>query len=176
MEYDAIEALRERHPAWRLLRAGNASLVLSFLGRFFVAGNRGATAAAEVIAALDDELYSLHAALAGDPDEPRFPKPPRAYLEDWSSTEIGYLRRFYPPGDDEVHYEVTPAFEKALRLGGGPAGAGVRRHRVAAAHRGRAAPPDRARLGDRPRDPAGRSCGASAPSWTPRSLPSRPAS
>ncbi len=114
MEYDAIEALRERHPAWRLLRAGNASLVLSFLGRFFVAGNRGATAAAEVIAALDDELYSLNAALAGDPDEPRFPKPPRAYLEDWSSTEIGYLRRFYPPGDDEVHYEVTPAFEKAF--------------------------------------------------------------
>ena len=23
------------------------------------------------------------------------------------------LRRFYPPGDDEVHYDVTPAFEKA---------------------------------------------------------------
>ncbi|MPZ96436.1 MAG: DUF3375 family protein [Propionibacteriales bacterium] len=113
MDYDAIEALRERHPAWRLLRAGNASLILAFLGRFFVEGNRGATAAAEVAAALDDDLYALNAALASDPEEPRFPKAPRAYLEDWSSTEIGYLRRFYPPADDEVHFEVTPAFEKA---------------------------------------------------------------
>lgn len=28
MDYEQIEALRERHSAWRLLRAGNASLVL----------------------------------------------------------------------------------------------------------------------------------------------------
>ena len=34
-------------------------------------------------------------------------------MEDWAATDTGYLRRFYPPGDDEVHYEVTPAFEKA---------------------------------------------------------------
>ena len=42
MEFDTIETLRERHPAWRLLRAGNAGLILSFLGDFFVEGNRGA--------------------------------------------------------------------------------------------------------------------------------------
>ena len=109
MDYDAIDALRERHPAWRLLRAGNASLVLSFLGAFFVDGNRGATAGGDVADALDDMLYSLNT----DPETPRFPKPPRAYLEDWSAPEAGWLRRFYPPGSDEVHYEVTPAFEKA---------------------------------------------------------------
>ncbi|EUA04187.1 hypothetical protein I547_0835 [Mycobacterium kansasii 824] len=34
MEYEAINSLRERHPAWRLLRAGNATLILSFLGGF----------------------------------------------------------------------------------------------------------------------------------------------
>lgn len=39
MEHDEIEVLREGHPAWRLLRAGNAALVLSFLGRFFVEDN-----------------------------------------------------------------------------------------------------------------------------------------
>jgi Protein of unknown function (DUF3375) len=43
----------------------------------------------------------------------RYPKEPRAYLEDWAAADAAYLRRFYPPGDDEVHYEVTPAFEKA---------------------------------------------------------------
>lgn len=36
VDFEAIDALRARHPAWRLLRANNASLVLSFLGAFFV--------------------------------------------------------------------------------------------------------------------------------------------
>ncbi len=107
MDYQAISALRERHPAWRLLRAGNATLILSFLGEFFVQGNRGASAASAVADALDDHLYALNA------EEDRYPKEPRAYLEDWAATDAGYLRRFYPAGDDEVHYEVTPAFEKA---------------------------------------------------------------
>ncbi|PZF81243.1 DUF3375 domain-containing protein [Jiangella anatolica] len=110
MEFDAIDALRDRHPAWRLLRAANAPLILSFLGDFFVEGNRGATAAGEVASALDDALYALNA----DPDDPRFPKAPLAYLEDWAAPEVGWLRRFYPPASDEIHYEVTPAFEKAL--------------------------------------------------------------
>ena len=113
MDYEAIDALRERHAAWRLLRAGNASLVLSFLGLHFVEGNRGACSASELAAALDDHLYALNAAASGATGEPRFPRDPRAYLEDWAATDTGYLRRFYPPGDDEVHYEVTPAFERA---------------------------------------------------------------
>jgi len=110
MEYEAIDTLRERHPAWRLLRAGNAVLILSFLGEFFVEGNRGACPASEVANALDDRLYALNAA---DESPARYPKDPRAYLEDWAATDAGFLRRFYPTGDDEVHYEVTPAFEKA---------------------------------------------------------------
>ncbi|MGN6575044.1 MAG: DUF3375 domain-containing protein [Nocardioides sp.] len=113
MEYEAIDALREKHAAWRLLRAGNASLILSFLGHFFVEGNRGACAASELAAALDDHLYSLNAAIHTDSGEPRYPKPPKTYLEDWAAPDAGYLRRFYPAGDDEVHYEITPAFEKA---------------------------------------------------------------
>lgn len=109
MDIEAISALRDKHPAWRLLRAHNASLILSFLGEFFVEGNRGASSASEVAGALDDRLFALN----GTEEEARFRKSPRAYLEDWATTEAGYLRRFYPPGDDEVHYEVTPAFEKA---------------------------------------------------------------
>ena len=113
MEYDAIDALRDRHAAWRLLRAGNASLILSFLGDFFVEGNRGASAASELVAALDQRLYVLNAEIRTDSGEPRYPKAPRDYLDDWAATASGYLRRFYPPGDDEVYYEITPAFEKA---------------------------------------------------------------
>ncbi len=115
MDYAAIDAVRERHPAWRLLRADNCALILSFLGEFFVENNRGACPANEVAAELDDHLHALNAEIStgistGD-GSARFPKDARSYLEDWAATE--YLRRFYPPGDDEVHYEVTPAFEKA---------------------------------------------------------------
>ncbi|WP_099024100.1 DUF3375 domain-containing protein [Mycolicibacterium palauense] len=113
MDYATIDALRERHPAWRLLRAGNSTLILSFLGEFFVEGNRGACSASEVGAALDDHLYALNAELPIENGRERFPKDARSYLEDWAATDAAYLRRLYPPGDDEVHYEVTPAFEKA---------------------------------------------------------------
>jgi hypothetical protein len=107
MDHADTERLRDRHPAWRLLRAGNAPLVLSFLGRFFVEENYGATAASTLASALDDELYALNTA------EQRYPKPAEEYLEDWAHTDAGWLRRFYPLGSDEVHYDATPAFEKA---------------------------------------------------------------
>lgn len=113
MDYPSIDALRERHPAWRLLRAGNATLILSFLGAFFVEGNRGGCPASAVGAALGDHLHALNTEVAGENWGERFPKQPQAYLEDWAATDAGYLRRYYPPGDDDVHYEVTPAFEKA---------------------------------------------------------------
>ncbi|MEY8017673.1 DUF3375 domain-containing protein [Mycobacterium servetii] len=113
MDYAAIDALRERHPAWRLLRAGNSALILAFLGEFFVEGNRGARPASEVAAQLDDHLHALNAEISTEDGSERFPKDARSYLEDWAATDTAYLRRFYPPGDDEVHYEVTPAFEKA---------------------------------------------------------------
>jgi flagellar motility protein MotE (MotC chaperone) len=102
--------MRERHPAWRLLRAANAALILSFLGRFFVEENNAATAAGVLASALDDELYVLN---GGERDDPRYPRSPEQYLQDWSATEAGWLRRFYPVGSDEVHYDATAAFEKA---------------------------------------------------------------
>ncbi len=120
MDHSDVERLRDRHPAWRLLRAANAPLVLAFIGRFFVEGNNGATAASALAAALDDELYSLNAT---DPSPQRYPKPATDYLEDWAHPDAGWLRRFYPFGSDEVQYDATPAFEKAY---GWVTGLGVR--------------------------------------------------
>jgi hypothetical protein len=110
VEHQAIETLRDRHPAWRLLRAANAPLVLSFLGRYFVEDNHGATPSGALASALDDELYALNSAVS---EQPRYPRSATDYLEDWATTEAGWLRRFYPLGSDEVHYDATPAFEKA---------------------------------------------------------------
>ncbi len=109
MEHELIELLRDRHPAWRLLRAGNAALILSFIGGHFVEDNNGATASSILIAALDDKLYSLN----NDPDHPKHPKAPADYLDDWAADGTGWLRRFYPLGSDEINYDATPAFAKA---------------------------------------------------------------
>lgn len=110
MEIDDLDRLWERHPAWRLLRARNAPLVLSFLGTHFIDNNKGATPAGALTAALDDHLYALH---RSEPE--RYAGEPASYLEDWSAAESAWLRRFYPAGSEEVHYEATPALEKAYR-------------------------------------------------------------
>lgn len=107
MDRDAIETLRDRHPAWRLLRAQHASLVLSFLGSHFVEGNAGASSAARLADALDDHLDALNAGS----EEPAFPRAAQEYLDGWA--ESGWLRRFYPVSSDDVHYDATPALERA---------------------------------------------------------------
>ncbi|MEZ3160593.1 DUF3375 domain-containing protein [Microbacterium sp. BWT-B31] len=110
MDLDELDRLWERHPAWRVLRAHNAPLILSFLGRRFIDDNRGAVPLGELVAALDDELFSIHRAT---PD--RYPQEAAAYVDDWSDPKAGLLRRFYPAGSEEVHVEATPALEKAYR-------------------------------------------------------------
>lgn len=107
MEHETIEALRDKNPAWRLLRAQHASLVLSFLGQHFVEGNSGATPAARLVDTLGEHLDALNAGAA----EPPYPRAPEEYLDGWA--ESGWLRRFYPVSSDEVHYDATPALERA---------------------------------------------------------------
>lgn len=102
--------LRSQHAAWRLLRADSSPLVLSFLGQFFVEENRGATPASELAAALEDELHALSST---GPDTPLYPRRAADYLQEWAATGAGWLRRFYQTGSDEIHYDATPALEKA---------------------------------------------------------------
>jgi hypothetical protein len=111
---DEIAWLRDNSPAWRLLRADNAPLVLSFLHRVFVADNARSVSGAELASRLDDELYALNQR-DGEQGGRRFPKGARAYLDDWAAPGAGWLRKFYPDGTDEPHYDATPAVEKALQ-------------------------------------------------------------
>ena len=110
MDYDELVSMRANSPAWRLLRADNAPLVLSVLGRIFVAENVRSISAGDLISLVDDELYALNARIGVG----TFPRAAKAYLEDWSSAEVGWLRKFYPPGSDEPHFDATPAVEKAV--------------------------------------------------------------
>ncbi|MFW6203629.1 MAG: DUF3375 domain-containing protein [Actinomycetota bacterium] len=110
MQFEDIVFLREHDAAWRLLRADNAPLVLSFLHRVFVEGNARSISATELTSRLDDELYALNQRLG----EGTFPKSAREYLNDWARPELGWLRKYYPTGSDEPHFDATPAVEKAL--------------------------------------------------------------
>lgn len=110
VRYEEIVALRKHSPAWRLLCADNAPLVLSFLYRVFVEGNVRSVPATELTSQLDDELYALNERLG----EGAFPKRAQDYLADWSRPEAGWLRKYYPAAADEAHFDATPAVEKAL--------------------------------------------------------------
>jgi Protein of unknown function (DUF3375) len=110
MEFDDIARLRASSRAWRLLRADNAPLVLSFLHRVFVAENVRAIPATELASRLDDQLYALN-----ERDPRSFPRQAKEYLDEWASPESGWLRKYYPEGSDEPHFDATPAVERALQ-------------------------------------------------------------
>ncbi len=110
MDFDEMERLRRNSAAWRLLNADSAALVLAFLGKVFVDENIRSIAAAELASRLEDELHALHERLG----QVRYPRSAKAYLEDWSRPDVGWLRKYYPAGSDEAHFDATPAVEKAL--------------------------------------------------------------
>jgi hypothetical protein len=110
LEFEEIAWLRANSPAWRLLRADSAPLVLSFLYRVFVEDNVRSIPATELASRLDDELYARN-----ERESRSFPRPAKAYLDDWAATDSGWLRKYYPEGSDEPHYDATPAVEKALQ-------------------------------------------------------------
>jgi hypothetical protein len=110
VEFDELVRLREGSAGWRLLRADHAPLVLSVLGQVFVDDNERSVSAAQLVELLDDHLYALNERLGAG----TFPRPARAYLDEWAKPEVGWLRKYYPAGSDEAHYDATPAVEQAL--------------------------------------------------------------
>jgi hypothetical protein len=66
--------------------------------------------AADLSEALEDELYALRDRLGAD----AYPRRALDYLNDWTSPEKGWLRKFYRQGSDEPHFDLTPATEKAI--------------------------------------------------------------
>jgi Protein of unknown function (DUF3375) len=104
-----LEAMRQQHPAWRLLAAASAPLIASFLHRAFVEPNVRSMAQSQLIEALDDTLFALR-----ETQPEAYPKSAAEYLNDWAANERGWLRKFYPPSSDEAHFDLTPATERAL--------------------------------------------------------------
>ena len=110
LEYTSLELLRRNHPAWRLLCAQHAPLVAGFLHRVFIVPNVRNLPQADLVEALEDELFVLREQLGPE----AFPGTAQTYLNDWAENDKGWLRKFYPTGTDEPHFDLTPATEKAL--------------------------------------------------------------
>jgi hypothetical protein len=110
MDYQQLQTQRRTHPAWRLLAADHAPMIASFLHRSFISSNLRTISRQQLASELDDHLFHLHE-LSG---EVLFPKAATVYLDDWASDERGWLRKYYPSGQDEPHYDLTSATEQAL--------------------------------------------------------------
>lgn len=110
LDYATLDALRQTHPAWRLLRSDHAPLVASFLHRVFVQPNVRAMAEPDLAEALEDELFGLRERLGPQ----AFPKRALDYLNEWAANDKGWLRKFYAQGTDDPHFDLTPASEKAI--------------------------------------------------------------
>ncbi|MEO6623785.1 MAG: DUF3375 domain-containing protein [Burkholderiaceae bacterium] len=110
LDFDTLEAVRNQHPAWRLLRADSAALVASFLHRVFVLPNQRVISQSDLAGALEDTLFALREQRGAGV----YPKGALEYLNDWAANDKAWLRKFYPPGTDEPHFDLTPATERAL--------------------------------------------------------------
>ena len=110
LDFATLDMLRQNHPAWRLLCAHHAPLVAAFLHRVFIAPNVRTISQSDLAEALEDELFTLRQLRGAD----AFPGSVHSYLNDWAENDKGWLRKFYPDGQDEPHYDLTPATEKAL--------------------------------------------------------------
>jgi len=111
MDYYAINALRENHAAWSLLRAQNAPLAVSFFVKAFTGPNQRDLGRQELIDHLDDILFGLRDTFGED----KFPRPAAEYLDDWAAPERAWLRKYYAPGQDEPRYDLTAASEDVVR-------------------------------------------------------------
>jgi len=110
MEFQFLELLRKKNPAWRLLASPQATFVAAFLYKEFIAKNRRAIAEQELIGRLENFIYVLKQGRGED----HFPRLGRDYLDEWANDDHGWLRKFYPVGQDEPHFDVTSLAQKAI--------------------------------------------------------------
>lgn len=67
LDFATLDVLRQKHPAWRLLRSDHAALIASFLQRVFIFPNLRVMPQADLAEALEDELFGLRERLGRRP-------------------------------------------------------------------------------------------------------------
>lgn len=107
MSYESLKNLREHHPAWRLLSSDNASFILSFFYKEFVLPNHRKLPEHLLISKLENHMELI-------PHIRDNNKRAKDYLIEWSDDSFGWLRRFYPKNEEEIHYDLSSSAEKAI--------------------------------------------------------------
>jgi hypothetical protein len=139
MDFATLETLRLKHPAWRLLIAAHAPLIVGFLHRAFVEANARAQPQRELVLRLEDHLQVVRER-RGDES---FPRTASAYLDEWAADGTGWLRKFYPPGMDgeSPHPAAAARHRAACARGARPAAVRARLHGAGRAGTRAGAPP-----------------------------------
>ena len=110
LDFASVETLQRTHPAWRLLVAEHAPLIVAFLHRVFVLPNRRGAPRGWLVGQLEDDLFELRRERGPE----AYPREAASYLDAWAQEGQGWLRKYYPAGVDEPHFDLTPSAEKAL--------------------------------------------------------------
>ncbi len=108
MDYHRIKNLKESDPTIRLFNADNSPLIISFLFQAFKQNNKITIPNDELVSNLTDTIYSIRNTYG----EELYPDSAQNYLDNWANE--AYLRKYYPPDNDEPCFELTPSTEKAL--------------------------------------------------------------
>ena len=108
MTYDYLRNLRLNNAAWRLLTADQAAFIAAFFYREFIAGKRRGIEAQELLEHLDMFLYDAQQQTTGE----AFGRSPQDYLEIWSDTEHGWLRKY--EYHDDWYFDLTAPAQKAV--------------------------------------------------------------
>ena len=109
LPYDDLIRLRRTDPSWRLLTADRAPVIAAFLDRAFRGDSRRARAESELTVLLEDLLFEVQTWEG----EEAIRRSASDYLTEWAQDDKGWLRKFYPPGQDEPHFDLSPAAERA---------------------------------------------------------------
>ncbi len=110
MDFDYLRYLKQSNPAFQLLAADNAPLILSFFHLYFIKDNQRTLTYGELTGSLEDYLHHIRESHGED----LYPKSASQYIDDWSGERSLYLRKFYSTDNDEPLFDLTPATEKVI--------------------------------------------------------------
>lgn len=109
MSFEFLELLRKKNPAWRLLASPQATFSASFLYKEFIAENKRQISEQELISHLENFIFILNQGV-----DDLFPRSAREYLDEWANDDHGWVRKFYPTGEDEPYFDITSSAQKAI--------------------------------------------------------------
>ena len=107
MSYSYLNLLRKNHPAWKLLTSHQAPFTVAFFYMTFLKNKQREISEEKLISYLENFIEDINY-------EDKTSFTPQEILTQWSNIEYGFLRKYYPKDKDEIHYDLTPAAQKAV--------------------------------------------------------------